>query len=118
MLSIAANKTKGVKKAIFGRMHALHHIAVLGLKHCLMSRRTVKLLAVIRTTAVSPLINISQYSLILLLLVVYRLLSWFDDEKDTLRYTAATLTDLDLSFSYIGYSGAEVRGDDYCIYIY
>jgi len=48
MLSIAANKTKGVKKAVFGRMHALHHIAVLGLKHCLMSRRTVKLLVVIQ----------------------------------------------------------------------
>lgn len=48
ILSIAASKTKGMKKAIFGRMHALHRIAVLGLKHCLLSRRTVKLLAVIK----------------------------------------------------------------------
>jgi hypothetical protein len=34
-----------------------------------------------------------------------------------MRYTAATLTDLDLSFSYIGYSGAEVRGNHCCVYI-
>jgi len=46
-------KIKGMKKAVFGRMHALHHIAVLGLKNCLLSRRTVKLLAV-RATYLQP----------------------------------------------------------------
>ena len=95
--------TASAKGAVLGRLSGLHGMTAFGLTHCHLSKRTVELLAVSRPCNLRCMSTHIMLSLLLC--------------QTTLTHLAPTLTDLDLSFAYVGFPGAQVRSflGDLCL---